>query len=94
MDFLRNLFGKKQSTIGSAPDLKEVPMPGDAFTRLDAQKKTWIGWDRNRLIRAFGQPVTSSGGPGSEWLGFRVEGCSVTMHIVNGIVTSAEVWSS
>ena len=43
MDFLRNLFGKKQSTISPAPDLRDVPMSREAFARLDAQKKTWIG---------------------------------------------------
>ena len=55
-----------------------------AFTRLDAQKKTWIGWDLNQLIQAFGQPVTRSGGPNDEWLGFKVEGCSVMLGVLTG----------
>lgn len=69
-------------------------MPSQAFAKLDAQKSTWIGWDLNQLIRAFDQPVTRNGTPTDEWFGFKVEGCSVTVHLVAGRVTSAEVWSS
>lgn len=71
----------------------EIGSRKQQFARLDAQKKNWIGWDCDRLIEEFGQPKIRNGSPADEWLGFKVGGCSVTVHVVYGRVTSAEVWS-
>ncbi len=68
-------------------------MPSEEFLRLDAQKSTWIGWDRDQLIRTFGQPQVANGGSADERLGFDVNGCTVSVHLINGVVTSAEVFA-
>jgi len=68
-------------------------VPSEEFARLDAQKKTWIGWDRDQLIRTFGQPQVMNGGGADERLGFDVVGCTVSVHLINGVVTSAEVFA-
>jgi len=93
MNFLKKLLG----IGGQQQSSDNVYRNGDkisTFARLDSQKNTWVGWDRKQLVRAFGQPITERGGSGDQWLGFKADGCSVTVHLVDGKVVSAEVWSS
>jgi hypothetical protein len=68
-------------------------MPSETFLRLDAEKASWIGWDRDRLTRTFGQPLVANGGPGNESLGFDVEGCTVSVQLADGVVVSSEVFA-
>ncbi|MBA4370614.1 MAG: hypothetical protein C0418_03425 [Coriobacteriaceae bacterium] len=68
-------------------------MANEEFARLDAQKETWIGWDHDQLIRTFGSPQVVNAGGAEEWLGFDVGGCTVSVHLIDGVVASAEVFA-
>lgn len=68
-------------------------MPSETFLRLDAQKGSWIGWDLDQLTRTFGAPLVANGVPGDENLRFGVEGCTVSVHLVDGAVVSSEVFA-
>lgn len=77
----------------AAPTAVQASTSRAEFTRLDAQKQTWVGWSRDQLLQAFGPPQVASGGAEEEWLGFDVGGCTVSAHLVDGVVTSAEVFA-
>jgi hypothetical protein len=84
------------TTLGDRPGRtrgEEASVPSEEFLRLDAQKMTWIGWDRDQLVRTFGQPQVVNGGGADERLGFDVSGCTVSVHLIDGVVTSAEVFA-
>jgi hypothetical protein len=87
----------KRGAPGVTAPISPVPAPqsapGDEFARLEAQKQTWIGWDHDQLIRTFGPPQVVNGSGADEWLGFDVGGYTVSVHLIDGVVASAEVFA-
>lgn len=47
----------------------------------------------DQMIRTFGSPQVVNAGGAGEWLGFDVGACTISVHLIDGMVATAEVFA-